>query len=91
LRIALGAAPGTVVAMVLRKGLRLTSMGLGVGLAVAAMLTQSLRSVLVGLDPVDGWSMSAAVALLTVASTVACWWPARRASQLNPLEVLRQS
>jgi len=53
-------------------------------------LTQSLRSVLVGLEPVDGWSMSAALLFLIAASAVACWWPARRASQLSPLEVLRQ-
>jgi cell division protein FtsX len=91
LRLALGAEPGTVVAMVLRKGLRLTSIGLAAGLAAATALTQSLRSVLVGLEPVDGWSACAAILLLTAASGLACWWPALRASQLSPLEVLRRS
>jgi putative ABC transport system permease protein len=91
LRLALGAEPRTVVAMVLRQGLTLTSVGLAAGLAAAAALTQSMRSVLVGLEPVDGWSVFAAILLLTAASGLACWWPARRASQLSPLEVLRCS
>ena len=91
LRLALGAEPRTVVAMVLRKGLTLTGVGLVVGLVAATALTQSLRSVLVGLEPVDGWSVCTALVFLTAASGLACWWPARRASQLSPLEVLRRS
>ena len=91
LRLALGAEPKTVVAMVLRQGLTLTSVGLVAGLATAVALTQSLRSVLVGLEPVDGWSVFAALLLLSGASGLACWWPARRASQLSPSEVLRRS
>jgi hypothetical protein len=83
--------PGTVIAMVLRKGLILTSAGLVAGLVTAAVLTQWLRSVLVGLEPVDAWSVTAALVFLTAASAFACWRPARRASQLNPLDVLRQS
>jgi predicted permease len=90
LRLALGAEPKAVVGLVLRKGLRLTSIGLVVGLVLATALTQSLRSVLVGLEPVDGWSVSAALLFLIAASAVACWWPALRASRLSPLEVLRQ-
>src|SRR5882672_19729 len=77
LRLALGAEPRTVVAMVLRKGLRLTSIGLVVGLVAATALTQSLRSILVGLEPVDGWSVCTALVFLTAASGLACWWPAR--------------
>jgi predicted permease len=91
LRLALGAEPKAVVGLVLRKGLRLTSIGLAAGLVLATALTQSLRSVLVSLEPVDGWSVSAALLFLIAATAVACWWPARRASQLSPLEVLRRS
>lgn len=91
LRLVLGAGPKDVVAMVLRQGLTLTSIGVVAGLAAAAAVTQSLRSVLVGLEPVDGWSTFAALLLVIVASGLACWWPARRASQLSPLEVLRRS
>jgi predicted permease len=91
LRLALGAEPRTVVALVLRHGLTLTAVGFVGGLAAAAPLTQSLRSVLVGLEPVDGWSVCAALALLTATSGLACWWPARKASRLSPLEVLRHS
>ena len=91
LRLALGAEPRAVVAMVMRKGLGLTSIGFGVGLAAAATLTQSLRSVLVGVGPVDGWSVGAALVFLTAASGLACWWPARRASRLSPLDVLRRA
>jgi putative ABC transport system permease protein len=90
LRLALGAEPKAVVGLVVRKGLRLTGIGLVVGLALATAFTQSLRSVLVGLDPVDPWSVGAALLCLVAASAVACWWPARRASRLSPLEVLKQ-
>jgi putative ABC transport system permease protein len=90
LRLALGAEPKAIVGLVLRQGLRLTGIGLVVGLVLATALTQSLRSVLVGLDPVDGWSVGAALLFLFAASAVACWWPARHASRLSPLEVLRQ-
>jgi putative ABC transport system permease protein len=91
LRLALGAEPRTVVAMVLRQGLVLTGAGCVVGLAAAAALTRSLTSVLVGLEAVDAWSVCAALVLLTVASGLACWWPARRASRLSPLELLRRT
>jgi putative ABC transport system permease protein len=91
LRVALGAEPRSVVAMVLRQGMGLTVFGIISGLAGAAALTQFLRGVLVDLAPVDAWSLGSAVAILTIASVLACWWPARRASRLNPLEVLRHN
>jgi ABC-type antimicrobial peptide transport system permease subunit len=90
-RLALGAEPQSVVAMVLRQGMALTGLGVAAGLAGAGVLTQSLRGVLVGLEPVDAWSMGSALMILTAASGCACWWPARRASRLNPLEALRHS
>ena len=90
-RLALGAEPRTVVELVLKKGLRLTGIGLVAGLAAATALTQSMRSVIVGLEPVDGWTVSAALLFLTGASVFACWRPARRASRISPLELLRRS
>jgi putative ABC transport system permease protein len=90
-RLALGAEPQSVVAMVLRQGMALTGLGIAAGLGGAGVLTQSLRGVLVGLEPVDAWSMGSALMILTAASGLACWWPARRASRLNPLEALRHS
>jgi putative ABC transport system permease protein len=89
LRLALGAEPWTVVTMVLRRGLGLTAIGFAIGLPAAAALTQFLRSALVGLEPVDGWSVCLALLLLATASGLACWWPARRASRLSPLDLLR--
>jgi predicted permease len=91
LRLVLGAEPRTVVATVLRRGLRLTGVGVVAGLAAAVASTRSLRSVLVGLEPVDFWSVVAALLFVLAAGGLACWWPARRASRLSPLEVLRRS
>ncbi len=90
LRLALGAEPRAVVALVLRKGLTLIGIGLLAGLGIAVALTQSLRSVLVDLEPVDAWSVSTALVFLAAAGAFACWRPARRASQLSPLDVLRR-
>ena len=88
-RMALGARSGDVVGMVLRQGLKLAGLGVGLGALAALGATRLLSNQMyeVGAnDPVT--FVIAPVALLLVAS-VACWMPARRAAQMDPLAALR--
>ena len=76
IRMALGAAPSTLVQTALWKGLRLTGLGLALGLAAAW--------------PLSGAAAAPAAALLAASAFAACYLPARRAARLDPASVLRQ-
>jgi len=89
IRMALGAHGGSVVTMVLASGTRLVAIGLAIGLPAAWAASRSIESMLFGLTPHDPAAIGGAVGLLTVASLVAGYLPARRASQVDPLEALR--
>jgi putative ABC transport system permease protein len=88
-RIALGARPGEVVNLILRRALLLAGTGVVGGLAVAFALAGAMRSMLFDLSPTDPVSFGlAAVGLLAVAA-FAAWVPARRATSVDPLVALR--
>jgi predicted permease len=90
-RLALGAESGAVLRLVLRDGLKLVTIGLVIGAFGAAAISTLLSRFLYGLSPLDPASFAgAAVVLLTVAAA-ACYFPARRASRLDPLDVLRSN
>lgn len=89
LRIALGAQPGGVMAMVLRQGFTLVMAGLVVGALLAAGAASVLRGLLYGITPFDPWAWSAAMAAMLMAGTLANAIPARRAMQVEPLTALR--
>ncbi|HKY33330.1 MAG TPA: ABC transporter permease [Candidatus Polarisedimenticolia bacterium] len=88
-RVALGAAPGDVSRLFLRQGMVMTGIGLACGLAGAAALTRVLGSLLHGVAVLDPVSFGGAAAVLSAAALAACWIPARRATRLDPIEVLR--
>lgn len=89
IRMALGAARAHVLAMVLRAGAVLAIAGLGAGGLAAWAVTRYLKAFLYGVQPFDPLTLGAvAVLLLTVALT-ACYWPARRATRVDPLVALR--
>ncbi|HKQ61939.1 MAG TPA: ABC transporter permease [Candidatus Polarisedimenticolaceae bacterium] len=88
-RMALGADPRSILALVLKEGLRLTALGLAIGLAAAAGLTRLLRSQLFEVSATDPLVYSAVTGFLVAISLLACLMPARRASQVDPLEALR--
>jgi ABC-type antimicrobial peptide transport system permease subunit len=89
IRIALGAQTGDVLKMVLRQGLKLTMLGLAIGLAAAYALTRYMQSLLFGVKATD-LSTFAAIALTLIAvALVACWVPARRATKVDPMIALR--
>jgi len=89
LRIALGAAPGEVRGMVLRQGVALSLVGVGIGLAGALALSRLLESLLFGVSSRDPLTLAAVTALLLAASTLAVYLPARRASAVSPMTALR--
>jgi len=89
IRMALGARRGDVLRMVLGQGLRLTLMGLAVGLALSIALTPFLRNQLLGVTTTDALTYASVVSLLCVVALVACYIPARRATKVDPMVALR--
>jgi putative ABC transport system permease protein len=88
-RLALGAEPGSVAAMILRQGGVVALVGAAVGLAAALAGSRLIASLLYGVGPRDPAVFAATTALLLVVAAAACWLPARRAARLSPLEALR--
>ena len=89
IRIALGAARSSVVALVMKQGLQLTIIGVVVGLAGALGLNRLIASVLFGVQPTDPTTLAAVIVTITLVAAGACWLPAWRASRLDPSVVLR--
>ena len=90
LRMALGASGSSVVAMVVRHGLALTGIGIAIGLAGSWAATRSLKNLLYGVSATDPSTFAEVAALLTLIAFAACWIPARRASKVDPIKVLRE-
>jgi predicted permease len=89
IRVALGARQEDVVWQVLRHGLRLVLIGLGIGLVLALVFTRVVRSLLVGVGASDALTYISIAVILTVVALVACYLPARRASAVDPMSALR--
>jgi predicted permease len=88
-RMALGAARGDVLRMILRQGLTLVSLGAVIGTVGALAATRVLASELYGVAPTDPRSFLAVIILMLSIGCIACWFPARRAMQVDPLVALR--
>ncbi len=88
-RLALGASRASILRMVLRQGLRITAAGLGLGLALAALLAGALGSLLMGVRPHDPLTYAAATLLLAAVALLAGLAPARRAMRQDPVAALR--
>jgi predicted permease len=89
IRIAMGASPRDILKMVLRQGLGVVSIGLGLGLVIALAGTRLMSGLIVGIKPSDPLTFTVVVLLLTGIALFACWIPARRATRIDPLVALR--
>jgi len=88
-RIALGAQPRAVAAMVTRQGLALCGAGIAGGLMLVVAGGRLLRNLLFEVAPTDPLTLGATIALLAAFALLASWIPARRAARVNPAEALR--
>jgi ABC-type antimicrobial peptide transport system permease subunit len=88
-RMALGAAPGSVMRRVLARSLALVGAGAAIGLAGALAVTRVLGSLLFEVRPGDPATLASVTALLLLVAVVASWVPARRATRVDPAITLR--
>jgi ABC-type antimicrobial peptide transport system permease subunit len=89
IRMALGAKQSDVLGLVLREGLRMTALGVAIGLLAAAGLTRLMASMLFGVTATDPLTFLAVGMILATAALAACYLPARRAMKVDPILALR--
>jgi putative ABC transport system permease protein len=89
IRMALGAQAGNVLRMVMKQGLRLTLIGIALGLLASLLLTRYLSSLLFGISATDVPTFAFVALFLTGVALVACFVPARRAARTDPMIALR--
>ena len=90
LRMALGATYTNVTALVVCHGLMLTGIGLAIGVGASFVAGRFLKTALYGVSTTDPITLAAVGAILTMVALVACFIPARRASRVDPIAVLRE-
>jgi predicted permease len=89
IRIALGAQTRDVLALILKQGLQLALIGIGLGLVAAFALTRWMESLLFGVRPTDAMTFGVIALALLLVALLACWIPARRATKVDPMSALR--
>lgn len=90
IRLALGATPGGILAMVLRQGLVFVGVGLAIGIVTAVFAGDLVQSFLFQVKPADAWTYSGVVVLLLLVGSLAGLIPARRAAGVEPMAALRE-
>src|SRR5271165_446918 len=90
-RIAMGAERSAILRLVLTQGMKLVAIGLGLGLAGALLVGNLLSRALFGLSPSDPISLLIASAVLFLSALLACYFPARAASEVDPMSALRST
>jgi predicted permease len=90
IRVALGAQRMDILRMALGEGMRIVAIGLGSGLVGAVILTRFFRSMLFNVAPADPSTYLTVSAILAGVALFACYFPARRATRVDPLAALRQ-
>ncbi|MGH9394137.1 MAG: ADOP family duplicated permease, partial [Terriglobales bacterium] len=88
-RVALGARPAEVLALLLREGMGSVGLGILLGLAFASAAARLAAALLDGISPADPWTLASAGLVLLLVALAACYLPARRALRLDPMSALR--
>jgi predicted permease len=91
IRMALGAAPGVVVRLVLGRMTMLVAVGIVAGATISMWASMFVATLLYGLEPRDPMTLAGAAVVLAAIGIVAAWLPARRASRIDPAEILREA
>jgi predicted permease len=89
IRMALGAKPADVLAMIVRQGIMLTLIGVSIGTVAALGVTRLISSMIFGVTPYDPLTFVAVAAILVIVAMAACYIPARRAMRVDPVVALR--
>ena len=89
-RMAFGAQPMTIFTLVIGQGLRLSIVGVGIGLVGALLLTRTMTKLLVNVGATDPLTFVTMILVFLTIAAVACWLPARRAANVQPNVALRE-
>ena len=90
IRMAFGAQSGMIFRLVIGQGLRLSAIGIVIGLALALVATRVMTSMLVNVRPTDPTTFAIMILVFLAVAAMACWLPARRAAAMDPNGALRQ-
>ena len=90
IRMALGSPLAAARSLVVRDGMRLVAVGIGLGVCASVGLTRLMVNLLFGVQPFDPAALGLAAAVLAGCAAVACYTPARCATRVDPLAALRQ-
>jgi len=90
LRMALGAGAKDLMRLVMSRGLFLVASGVAIGVLAAFLLTRLMGNLLYGVSPRDPLAFGSALAVITIASLAACFFPAWRATRIDPTQALRE-
>jgi ABC-type antimicrobial peptide transport system permease subunit len=89
IRVAMGATQSDILRLVVGQGVRLTLLGVAIGVAASLFLIRLLSGLLFGVQALDPLAFTAATIILVSAASLACYLPARRATHSDPVVVLR--
>jgi ABC-type antimicrobial peptide transport system permease subunit len=89
IRMAMGAAEASILRMILRQGVWIISAGLVSGIALALAISRLVSDFIAGVSPYDPLTYVSVTALLSVVALLACYFPARRATRVDPVVALR--
>jgi putative ABC transport system permease protein len=89
IRVAMGATPSDILRLIVGGGMKLTLIGVAVGVMASLLLTRLLSSLLFGVHAIDPLAFTGYALALVVTAVVACYLPARRATRVDPIIVLR--
>jgi ABC-type antimicrobial peptide transport system permease subunit len=89
IRMAMGAAPGQILRLVLSQAMRRVGVGVALGLPLAYFASQAIKSLLVGVEPSDAITLGGVSLFLMATALAACWLPARGVVRIDPANALR--